>query len=445
MFSLGIDVGTSGVRALLMDGHKTPISQAQIDFKNIELNIKNQTIAPYSKKPHEWLSALHLVLLQVKETLQKKALDLSSISHLALDGTSGSVLLSDTKGTILTDVLMYNDQRAVEQAKYIGNYAPTNTAAIGASSGLAKILWLAEHHKEQISDKTCFLNQADWLTGYFSGKFAISDHNNALKMGYDAQKHCWPQWLLELLERYHLKPSILPEVLAPGTVIGNILPEFCQKYGFHPNLKICAGTTDSTAAIMATGADHIGQAVTSLGSTLVMKILSKQPIFDPYYGVYSQPYGDLWLVGGSSNSGGAILQSLFQTHELMAMTDELDHKRVMGQFTLQDLHYYPLLTQGERFPINDPHKIPIISPKPSKQCDFFQALLEGMADIEAMAYKKLVDLGAPYPKLIRSIGGGAKNKTWQFIREQKMGIPIIIAEQQQAATGSAILAQKFWK
>jgi sugar (pentulose or hexulose) kinase len=150
-------------------------------------------------------------------------------------------------------------------------------------------------------------------------------------------------------------------------------------------------------------------------------------------------------VGGSSNSGGAILRSLFQAHELIAMTDELDHKQLMGQLTLQDLHYYPLLSQGERFPINDPHKMPIISPKPSKQCDFFQALLEGMADIEALAYKKLVDLGAPYPKLIRSIGGGAKNKTWHFIREQKIGIPIIIAEQQQAAAGSAILAQKFWK
>lgn len=109
-----------------------------------------------------------------------------------------------------------------------------------------------------------------------------------------------------------------------------------------------------------------------------------------------------------------------------------------------DLNYYPLSTSGERFPIQDPYLNPQLSPRPENNCDFFQALLEGMADIETLAYHKLVDLGAPYPKLVKSIGGGASNKAWRYIREQKLDTPVKISDQEQAAAGSALLAQTTW-
>ena len=97
---------------------------------------------------------------------------------------------------------------------------------------------------------------------------------------------------------------------------------------------------------------------------------------------------------------------------------------------------------GERFPVQDPQLQPVLSPRPDDDLDFFQAILEGMADIEARAYALLLELGAPYPKLVCSIGGGAYNRAWQYIREQKIGVPVQLARQQEAAAGAALLASR---
>ena len=109
-----------------------------------------------------------------------------------------------------------------------------------------------------------------------------------------------------------------------------------------------------------------------------------------------------------------------------------------------NLNYYPLSAPGERFPVQDPNYEARLLPRPEKDIDFFQALLEGMADIETIAYKKLVDLGAPYPKLVKSMGGGALNSSWCYIREQKLGVPVKSADLDQAAAGTALLAQATW-
>ncbi len=141
--------------------------------------------------------------------------------------------------------------------------------------------------------------------------FGHSDPNNALKMGYDAYQNDWPLWLKDLLKQQSVPTNILPKVYLPSEIIGRISPQWAEEFGFSPELAVYAGTTDSTAAILATGIQNTGEAVTSLGSTLVMKIIADNPVFNSRYGVYSQPYGDRWLVGGSSSSGGAVLKSLF--------------------------------------------------------------------------------------------------------------------------------------
>jgi len=230
----------------------------------------------------------------------------------------------------------------------------------------------------------------------------------------------------------------------PGKVVGTINNDIAQHFGFSKKLQICAGTTDSTAAIIASGATEVGQAITSLGSSLVMKIISRQPIFDKTSGVYSQPYGKLWLVGGSSNSGGEVIKQFFNSNQVAQMTRDLDIKSSQTEFSLLNLNYYPLSSPGERFPVQNPLLKPKFLPKAKSDIDFFQALLEGMADIETLAYNKLLDLGAPYPKRVISIGGGAVNKSWRTIREKKLAVPVIMAEQQAAAAGATLLAQTSW-
>ena len=221
-----------------------------------------------------------------------------------------------------------------------------------------------------------------------------------------------------------------------GRQIARIPANIATELGLSAETHIITGTTDSTAAFMATGAHKISEAVTSLGSTLVMKVISDKPIFSPEHGVYSQPLGDLWLVGGGSNSGGAVLLHYFSKVQMQEMTPKLEPEQTTG------LDYYPLINPGERFPICDPALQPRLEPRHEDDVIFFQAMLEGMAKIEQHGYQLLAELGAPYPVNIRSAGGGAKNSAWSTIRQNLIGVPFIKSAQQEAAYGSALLARK---
>jgi hypothetical protein len=260
-------------------------------------------------------------------------------------------------------------------------------------------------------------------------RFGNSDENNALKLGYDPVARSWPEWLAQLPRVMQL----LPEVVPAGTGIGRIDPAMAARFGLSADTRIISGTTDSTAGFIATGAIR-GEAVTTLGSTLVLKVRSEVPVFAPENGIYSHRLGDDWLVGGASNSGGAVLRQYFREAEITALTKQLRPACPTG------MDYYPLPSRGERFPINNPDLEPRLAPRPQEDIRFFQGMLEGIARIEVQGYLRLAELGAPWPIRVISSGGGAANAAWRTIRSQLLGIPVVAAEHQEAAYGTALLA-----
>jgi sugar (pentulose or hexulose) kinase len=249
-------------------------------------------------------------------------------------------------------------------------------------------------------------------------------------LGYDVEKLQYPAWL-EQLEI----PLQLPQVLAPGTAIGELLPQIAADFGFKGDCLLVAGTTDSIAAFLASGAKFPGEAVTSLGSTLVLKLLSRHRIEDARYGIYSHRLGDLWLNGGASNTGGAILKHFFSDVELVRLSAEIDPTQASV------LDYYPLLQPGDRFPVNDPNLLPQLEPRPENPVDFLQGLLEGIARIEALGYQKLQALEATPLTQVYTAGGGAKNSIWQKIRERYLGVSVGSSRYTEAAYGTALLAK----
>jgi sugar (pentulose or hexulose) kinase len=374
--------------------------------------------------PEIWWSALTANLDQLANEFP-----LTSIEAIALDGTSATLLCSDANGTPLSPALMYNDARAVKQAEQVAGAAPADTAARGVNASLAKLLWLLQQPACKTADHA--LHQADWLLGRLSGRFGVSDENNALKLGYDVVNSCWPAWLAEL----GLPPALLPDVVPAGYPLGTLTKDLCKRWDMSPHTRILCGTTDSTASFIATGAGP-GEAVTSLGSTLVLKILSGTPIFASGHGIYSHRLGDSWLVGGASNSGGAVLQQYFNDDEIARLSNLLSPDQPTG------LDYYPLISAGERFPVNDPDLQPRLEPRPTNDAVFLQGILEGIAHIELQGYRKLIELGAPWPVTVITTGGGATNDAWSAMREQLLGIPVVAAEHQEAAYGAALLARQ---
>lgn len=296
-----------------------------------------------------------------------------------------------------------------------------------ATSSLAKLLYLSDRLPSRPGVRA--LHQADWILGKLSGRFGISDENNALKLGYDALHRCWPDWMKSL----PLPAGALPEVFPAGMPIGRVSAAAATETGLPVTCRLVTGTTDSVAAAIASGIRHQGEAVTSLGSTLAVKIFVPRPLFEPAYGIYSHRLGDSWLAGGASNSGGAVLARFFTRDEIDRLGARIDPDRPSG------LDYYPLLRPGERFPVNDPALPPRMGPRPEDRALFLQALLEGIATIELLGYQRLAELGAPFPSRVVSIGGGAPNETWRRIRQNRLGIPVSTAKHQDAAYGAACL------
>jgi sugar (pentulose or hexulose) kinase len=407
---LGIDLGTSGVRGSAIDSQGKEIANVKFPL-------------PPDQQPADWKHATFDVIAQLCTQL-----DPPLIRAIAIDGTSATVMLCDSSGEPCSAALMYNDQSCTEEAGQISQIAPAGSAARGASSSLAKVLFLLK----QAPAAAHICHQADWISGLLCGRFGISDENNCLKLGYDPVKREWPQWLGQL----GINSALLPRVYPPGTVIASVASDVARQLGLSADCTVVAGTTDSIAAFVATGASEIGEAVTSLGSTLVLKLISDKPVFCSESGIYSHRLGDSWLAGGASNSGGKVLRKFFNHARLQQMTAQLQPDKPTG------LDYYPLVAPGERFPVYDPDLQPGLEPRPDDDVQFFQAMLEGIATIEAEGYRALSRLGAPAVTKVFTAGGGSVNPAWRKIREHKLGVPVEIAAHSEASYGAALLAKR---
>ncbi len=414
---LGIDFGTSGCRALAIDAAGEIRALAETP---IPLPLQG---AQVMQDPRDWWRALIVTLQDLCMRIDRR-----QIRSLAVDGTSATLLLCDARGEPLTPALLYNDRRATVQAARIAAVAPAESAARSASGSLAKLLWFMD--AGDTGRPVHALHQADWIAGKLTGLFGHSDYNNCLKLGYDAERGVWPEWLVEL----GIKMEWLPQVYAPGAPLGRVQVEVARALGLPTETQVIAGTTDGVAAFLAAGAQNPGEAVTSLGSTLVLKLLSDRPVFSSAHGVYSHRLGRWWLAGGASNSGGAALAKFFSPEQIRDLTPKLTPDISTG------LDYYPLPSAGERFPVNDPRLPPRLEPRPADDAVFLQGILEGIAHIEAQGYALLAQLGAPKLKAVFTTGGGARNAAWERIRAPLLGVPLRRARSEQAAYGAALLA-----
>ena len=410
--AVGIDIGTSGSRAVAMRADFSIIASTAAPLERFGMN---------SRDPAVWWAAVEATLDELLSQIDRDA-----VRAIAVDGTSGTVLPVDGAGRPLAEPLMYNDRVAEEPIlAAIADMAPNASAAHGATSGLAKALWF-----QRLPGIHAVLHQADWIAGQLSGRFDVSDENNSLKTGYDAEARRWPEWIAAT----GMCMEILPSVVRPGNVIGGLTAAAADQFGLGRNVAVIAGTTDGCASFLATGAATTGEGVTALGSSLTIKILSDGPIFAPRYGIYSHRLGDMWLAGGASNTGGKVLARHFSLARIIELSAAIDPATETG------LGYYPLGSPGERFPIADPALQPRLMPRPDSDADYLKAMLEGIAAIEALGYRRLAELGAPRLTSVRSVGGGAANPAWTAIRQRKLGVAFLAALSDQAAAGTARLA-----
>lgn len=420
---LGIDIGTSGVRTSVIDAEGNEIADA-----SVKMPAPDRIDGRPCQDPLIWWNAASECIRLQQQALESLGHEMSDIKALSVDGTSGTLLLTDADLNPLTPGYLYNSGGFIKEAEAINRVAPSDSIARGAGSGLARLLFLQK--LADVSKARYALHQADWIAAQLMQQGGCSDETNALKTGFDVRSRRWPDWIAAAGTNLDLLPDVRPV----GEVYGVVDRRIASAFGLSGDCSVVAGVTDSNAAFLASGAGKVGEGVTSLGTTLAIKLLSDQPVFDPDRGVYSHRIKDMWLPGGASNTGGGVLLEYFTDEQMQEMTPRLQPDLHTG------LSYYPLKTPGERFPINDPGLQPKLSPRPDDDLTFFQAMLEGIAEVERLAYETLQQAGAPAVRKVYTAGGGAGNEAWTKIRQARLGVEIGQAQSREASTGSARIA-----
>jgi sugar (pentulose or hexulose) kinase len=302
---------------------------------------------------------------------------------------------------------------------------------IQPSWALPKLLWLLAERADG-GRGARLAHQADLVTRRLTGREVPTDSSHALKTGYDLLRDAWPE---EVMAALGIPARVLPEVVRPGITLGVVGRSGAEASGLRQGTPVIAGMTDGCAAQLATGALAVGDWSSALGTTLVLKGVSAQPILDPHGALYSHraPDGD-WLPGGASSVGGGALAGPFAGRDLGALDRGAAAREPAG------IVAYPLVSRGERFPFAVPEAEGFVLGEPADEADHFAGLLQGVAYVERLCLDYLDLLGAPIDGKLSFTGGATRSRYWCQLRADVLGREARIVEHPEPAFGMAVLA-----
>ncbi len=427
---IGLDLGTQGVRAMLADTEGRVLASSSCRYARINAaEGEGKEQAAYDWKQAAW-QVLADLTRQAQEQLRHAQV------FLAVDGTSGTILPLDKDFQPLRTALMYNDSRAGEVVPMVHEAAKELETRLGyrmgSSFALPKILWIRENQPELFEKTRAFVHQTDYIVGTLCGRYQVTDYANALKTGYDLLEERWDENVWQALS---LEKALFPEVVSPGEAIGNILPEAAAATGLPLTTRIVAGATDGYAACIASGVVKPGQFNSTLGTTLVLKGVTKAFIRDPEGRVYCHKHPDgYWYPGGAGNVGGLCLNTWFEETQFDAYNAQVPDAVPTGNVI------YPLLTKGERFPFVRPEAEGFRKIVREDLISRYAGTMEGVAYTERLCYDTLVSLGCEIGAELTITGGAVKAPVWSQIRADVLGRKLVEPVVAETAFGGILLA-----
>lgn len=437
-YFIGIDVGTQGARVVLLDEKGHIAGSQQTGF---ELTADSRQ----EQDPAVWWRAVLSGLTEIIKESKLKKIDLKSIKGVSVTSTSGTVIALDSEHRPIHPALMYSDDRSEKAGRLCKEistrYLPHGYHGFNSSSGLSKMVWFVQTFPEKTPRLAYFAHATDFIIGQLSGKWNLTDETNVLKSGYDLQSGCWPHYLTHHLP---LKASWLPEVVPAGTPIGVLDEGVALQIGLAPELAasitVTAGMTDGCASQVASGAVQPGTWNTTIGTTLVIKGVTKAPIDDPLDRLYNHRHPEgYWMPGGASNTGADWITTLFAGDQLEILERAAARLIPSGRLT------YPLLKKGERFPFKALEATgfgleSFLNGQKEEPALLYAAGMEGVAYVEKMAFQLIHKLSNETIDRVYTAGGGSNSPTWLRIRSAVLQLPVIKMENASGAVGAAMLA-----
>ncbi|MGW2194900.1 FGGY-family carbohydrate kinase [Streptosporangium sp. NPDC001682] len=363
---IGIDLGTQSVRVMAVTGDGKVLGTAARPLTS------HRDGPRHEQDPEQWWRRLAAA---TREALRDVPPD--EVRAVAVAATSGTVLLTGRDGRPLTPGLMYDDRRAAGEVERVNAAGAHVWERLGyrrmqPTWALPKLLWLLREAPEGAR----LAHQNDFVNGRLVGREVATDLSNALKTGVDLIEERWPA---DILDALGVPASVLPEVVRPGTSLGEVCAEAAETTGIPRGTPVIAGTTDGCAAQLGAGVLRPGSWNSVMGTTLVLKGFAPELIHDPLGVVYSHRAPDgSWLPGGASSTGAGALARELAGRDLDALS-----RQAAGRFGRgggrPGATTYPLVSRGERFPFNAPGAESFTLGRVDDDVDRYAAILRGAA------------------------------------------------------------------
>jgi sugar (pentulose or hexulose) kinase len=421
---LGIDLGTQSVRVLAVDDTGEVLASASQQL------VSQRNEAKHEQEPEAWWTAMAECCRSVMGIIGSRS---ELLEGLAIDATSGTILILDKDLRAITPALMYDDSRAIFEAEEVNLAGEMLWSQLGyrmqPSWALPKLCWLARHYP--LPTAAHLVHQNDFVNARLAGRLLATDSSHALKTGYNLLRSEWPK---DIFDKLNLPLSIFPTVVSPGERIGEVCATSSEQTGLPCGLPIFSGMTDGCAAQIAAGAVTPGSWNSVLGTTLVVKGVTTELLCDPLGVVYSHRSADgNWLPGGASSTGAGTLTKEFPNADL----DKLN--RAVTTAGPSSLIVYPLTGQGERFPFAAAAARGFALGSATTTEARYVGILQGIAFLERLSFDYLRQLGAPMHGNFTFTGGATRSREWNQLRANVLGREIAIPLISEGAFGMAIL------
>lgn len=431
-YYIGIDLGTSAVKLLLMDGSGEIVKQTSREYP---------LYFPHSgwseQNPEDWFKA---VCDGIKELTADYADDVKGISF---GGQMHGLVMLDENDDVIRPTILWNDGRSAKECEYLNNViGKSNLSAYTANIAFAgftapKILWVRENEPDNFKRIRKIMLPKDYIAYKLTGVHSTDYSDASGMLLLDVKNKCWSN---EMLGICGIDESVMPRLYESYDVTGTLKPEIAEQLGLNGDTKVIAGAGDNAAAAIGTGTLKNGRCNISLGTSGTVFIAQDAFSVDAQNALHSFAHanGKYHLMGcmlSAASCNKWWLEDILKTSDYDGSQSDI---KTLGE---NDVYFLPYL-MGERSPHNDPDARGVFfgMSMDTTQSDMTQAVLEGVA----FGLRDSVEVAREQGlKITRSTvcGGGAKSPLWCEILANVMDMEIVTLENEQGpAIGGAMLA-----
>lgn len=433
MLYIGIDLGTSAVKLLLMD------SEGKI------VNVVSREYPLYfphpgwsEQNPEDWYAQ---TMEGIRELLQ--GADKTQVAGISFGGQMHGLVILDKDDNVIRPAILWNDGRTTEETDYLNNVIGKEklseyTANIAFAGFTApKILWVKNREPENFAKIAKIMLPKDYIAYKLTGVHCTDVSDASGMLLFDVKNRRWSQ---EMCEICGIREDQLATCYESYEAVGTLLPEIAEELGLKSDVKVAAGAGDNAAAAVGTGTVGDNMCNISLGTSGTIFISSGKFGVDKFNALHSFAHAD-----GSYHLMGCMLSAAscnkWWMDEIIGTNDYAGEQKNIEKLGENHVYYLPYL-MGERSPHNNPNARAVFigMTMDTTRADMTQAVLEGVAFALRDSLEVAKSLGIDI-KRTKICGGGAKSPLWKKIVANVLNLKVDVIESEEGpAMGGAMLA-----